>query len=55
MIYFFHGGLAILMFCSTAMLPRLHAALIAKGNGDRMEVAPGYLSVLASVTRQEAV
>jgi len=40
------------MFCSASVLPKLHKALIAKGYGDRMEIAPGYLSVLLEATRQ---
>lgn len=42
----FHAEHHLFMFCSASLLPRLHKALVAKGYGDRMEIAPGYLSVL---------
>lgn len=48
----FHAEHHLFMFCSASVLPKLHKALIAKGYGDRMEIAPGYLSVLLEATRQ---
>ena len=48
----FHAEHHMFMFCSASVLPKLHKALIAKGYGDRMEIAPGYLSVLLEATRQ---
>jgi len=48
----FHAEHHLFMFCTAPVLPRLHKALLAKGYGDRMEIAPGYPSVLREASRR---
>ncbi len=48
----FHAEHHKFMWVNSYNLEKLHRALIARGYGDRMEIAPGYLSVLLEATRQ---
>lgn len=41
------------MWVNSYNLPRLHEALITKGYGDRMEIAPSYLAVLKEASSKE--
>ena len=45
--YLFHAGLAMFMHVPCWKLPALHRAVRARPQGGRMELAPGYLAVLA--------
>lgn len=47
MNYVFHAALAMFMDVPCWKLPALHRAVRARLKSRRMEVAPGYLAVLA--------
>jgi fatty acid desaturase len=50
----YHAEHHLFMYCRFYNLPRLHRLLATKGYADRMEIAPGYLSVLRQATNQKA-
>ena len=50
MNYVFHAGLAMFMHVPCWKPPALHRAVRARLQGGRMEVAPGYLAVLAKAS-----
>ncbi|WP_083777522.1 fatty acid desaturase [Brevundimonas subvibrioides] len=49
----FHAEHHLFMHVRCDRLPALHRALVEKGHGDRMEIAPGYLSVLREATARK--
>lgn len=50
----FHGEHRMFMWVHASQLPKLHILLKEKGYLERMEVAPGYLSVLREASGKRA-